>query len=199
MGGSGPYLSLRERKKRTTRRALEHAALELFLERGFEGTTVRQIAERADVSPRTFFRYFGNKEEVVFALETEDRRILVTNLNTRPPDETDRTALREALLAFSQHYQDDLENRMPRARSIATSPSLRQRQLTSRREWAIALVNALAQRGGEHVPSLRTRLLATSAVNALGVALEMWADGSGENSLPALTAQALDLLYNGLA
>ena len=67
MNVEAPSEGLRSRKKEKTRRAIEDAALELFAEQGYEATTVNQIAERAEVSTATFFRYFGTKQEVIFA------------------------------------------------------------------------------------------------------------------------------------
>src|SRR4029450_11519761 len=89
-------ISLRERKKARTRRALVEAALRLFAERGFEATTVADIADAADVSPRTFFTYFPAKEDVLFA-DAQDRiDRLQDALAKRAPDESFLDALRRA-------------------------------------------------------------------------------------------------------
>ncbi|MFB4301646.1 TetR family transcriptional regulator [Actinomadura sp. NTSP31] len=90
---------LRERKKRRTRRAIASAALRLFAERGYEETTIADIAAAADVAPRTFFGYFPSKEDVVFA-EVDDRLAEVAErLATRVPGESPMQAIRRGVVA----------------------------------------------------------------------------------------------------
>ncbi|GGX52189.1 TetR family transcriptional regulator [Streptomyces minutiscleroticus] len=93
---AGP--GLRERKKRRTRDALLRSALELFAVQGYEGTTVDEIADAVDVSQRTFFRYFANKEETVFAVAEMAEEHFVRTLRARPPGEAPLEALRRAAL-----------------------------------------------------------------------------------------------------
>ncbi|XVQ11724.1 TetR/AcrR family transcriptional regulator [Spirillospora sp. CA-255316] len=100
----GASSGLRERKKRRTRDALASAALRLFAERGYEETTIADIAAAADVSPRTFFSYFPSKEDVVFA-EVDDRLEEVADRMARrplgePPLATIRTAIVEVIEAL---------------------------------------------------------------------------------------------------
>ncbi|MEW9533059.1 TetR family transcriptional regulator [Microbispora sp. NPDC049125] len=90
-------MGLRERKKERTRTALIDAALELFLSKGYEATTVDQIAARVDVSPRTFFRYFASKEEIPLSLAAEQHEHLLAELRGRPDGEPPFTALLEAM------------------------------------------------------------------------------------------------------
>jgi AcrR family transcriptional regulator len=93
---------LRERKKRRTRSALATAALRLFAERGYEETTIADIAAAADVSPRTFFSYFPSKEDVVFA-EVDDRLAEVAErLARREPGESPLDALRRSVIDIMQ-------------------------------------------------------------------------------------------------
>lgn len=89
----------RERKKAATRQALSEAAMRLFLERGFDNVTVREIAEMADVSTTTLMNYFPTKEALVFDLEDEVERSLVAAVAERPPDISMLAALRGHLHA----------------------------------------------------------------------------------------------------
>jgi AcrR family transcriptional regulator len=88
------HMGLRERKKLQTRRAIAAAALRLFAERGYEETTIADIAQAADVSPRTFFSYFPSKEDVVFAEIDERLAEVREGVAHRPPGETPLESMR---------------------------------------------------------------------------------------------------------
>ncbi|PKQ26999.1 MAG: TetR family transcriptional regulator [Actinobacteria bacterium HGW-Actinobacteria-4] len=92
----------REARKRATRRALHEAAMELFAERGYQETTVAEIAVAAGVSPRTFFSYFSTKEAVIFARVDESLDLLVEQLADRPADQDTLTCLREWLAFITE-------------------------------------------------------------------------------------------------
>src|SRR6266567_1384573 len=91
----------RERKKRQTRDALVHAALALFNAKGYEHTAVREITDAVDVSERTFFRYFANKEDLALSFVRDGADALVEALAARPPGE-------EPLTALSNAFRDSL-------------------------------------------------------------------------------------------
>ncbi|MFI6452969.1 TetR family transcriptional regulator [Streptosporangium amethystogenes] len=115
---------LRERKKQQTRLALIDAALSLFLEQGYEATTVDQIAAAVDVSPRTFFRYFATKEDVALSLAVDGQETMLAELATRPADEAPFTALSHAVRAMVTMLQEgDLDDtaRFLRAREVIDS------------------------------------------------------------------------------
>jgi AcrR family transcriptional regulator len=92
-------LQRRERKKRQTRDALVEAALALFIAKGYEQTTIREITDAVDVSERTFFRYFANKEDLALSFAKDHTDALMRELAARPPAEPPLTALRNALHA----------------------------------------------------------------------------------------------------
>ena len=95
---------LRERKKLRTREQITEAAIRLFAERGFDGTTVDDIAEAADVSRRTFFRYFARKEDVVLAWKQEAAEELRRALAQRPAGEAPLDAVQGAISTLAQSY-----------------------------------------------------------------------------------------------
>src|SRR5262245_30849839 len=95
----------REHKKARTRDELVQAALVLFSQKGFETTTVEDIAAAAGVSPRTFFRYFANKEEVMFPCKDDELASMQAALNSRPAAETAVQALRAAVVEYMAGYQ----------------------------------------------------------------------------------------------
>ncbi len=95
-------MGLRERKKQRTRRAIASAALRLFAERGYEETTISDIADAADVSPRTFFSYFPSKEDVVFAEMDERLADVHARLADRPDGETPLATFRRVAVDLLQ-------------------------------------------------------------------------------------------------
>ena len=94
---------LRERKKQQTRETIERVALKLFAERGFDETTVADIAEAADVSARTIFSYFDSKEDILFCEESSSFERLKEMLEQRPPGTTTADAMREFLSSVGPH------------------------------------------------------------------------------------------------
>src|SRR5690348_4474421 len=104
-------MGLRERKKQRTRDALIDAALDLFLTRGYEATTIDQIAAEVEVSPRTFFRYFASKEDVALSLTADEQRMLLAELVSRPESESPFTALCQAMRSLLKMLReaDDAE------------------------------------------------------------------------------------------
>ena len=97
----------RERKKRQTRDALVHAALGLFIAKGYEQTVVREITDAVDVSERTFFRYFANKEDLALSFAKDHTDRLMRELVVRPLTEPPLVALRNALHAAVEGLVDE--------------------------------------------------------------------------------------------
>src|SRR3954467_1362276 len=96
----------RERKKQRTREALIDTAFRLFQAKGFEATTVEEIADEVDISSRTFFRYFSSKEDVVLTFQEEQFATMMEELAARPASEPVMTALRNAAVSVLRACED---------------------------------------------------------------------------------------------
>jgi AcrR family transcriptional regulator len=116
---------LRDRKRRRTRRAIERAALDLFARQGFHDTTIPQIAEAADVSPRTVSAYFPHKEELAFPDPEEEFRHLEARLNDRSPGQGATDALREWIRSVLDEDDERAAERRVRRRVVRADESLR--------------------------------------------------------------------------
>ena len=190
---------LRERHRRRTAAEIEEAALLLFAEHGFEAVTVEDIAAAADISRRTFFRYFAGKEDVLFHENALRRQELGDALAARPPGEPALTALRHAILSMASNFEDERERLLRRLRIIYASPTLQAGALGRQQAWEQAVSELVAQRlGVDPVGDLRPAVFASTTLAAVRVAIGMWLAGEGRAHLPALVAEALDLLDGGL-
>ena len=165
-------LGLRERKKLAARAAIVEAALELFAERGYDETTVAEVAERADLSPATVARYFASKESMLFAERDQRTSSLRDTIVGRPADEPPLTAVIRGLAEQPWSWGES-ELRLRRMRvAIARSATLRGRASGLLGEWRRAVAEALAVRG---LPDDEARVLACAVVAVLDDASDRWA------------------------
>ena len=197
--GERPRPGLRERRKRLTAAELEAAALRLFSERGFDSVTVDDIAAEADVSRRTFFRYFASKEDVLLADHFVQLARLRAAMADRPADEPILTALRNAILSMTGDFEDRKEMVILRGRIMRNTPSLQARSLVHQRAWEDAMQEMVAQRlAVDPNVDLRPGVVAATALAAMRVAFTNWLVAGAVGDLIAMTAEALDLLGGGL-
>src|SRR4051794_227223 len=138
---------LRERKKEKTRAALVRSALRQFAKRGFDHVTVEDIAGACDVSPRTFFRYFASKEDVLFADKDLQRARMLDVLGSQSVDVPPLRALQEAVLPVAADYQEPAEPMLLRHRIVAATPGLRLRAAERHEGWESAVLDALRRSG----------------------------------------------------
>jgi AcrR family transcriptional regulator len=163
---TGAPTGLRERKKRQTRDALTRAALELFAERGYDETTLAEIAEAAGVSTRTIFAYFPGKEDILFATTQAMCDALTRALVERPAGTDTLTALREFILA-SAHEKSDLDHRL--GQLIAADATLASRKRARISQLQEALAAAIADDLGVGPDDLRPQVAAASLTAAFEV------------------------------
>jgi AcrR family transcriptional regulator len=152
---TGPRAPLRERKQQRVRRAIADAALALFAERGFDEVTVSDIAERAEVGRSTFFRYFGDKQEVLFAGDHPADLIkeLAAQAPTGPIGNSLPTALsyvRTLMMSVVETITKQPDNYELHEQLVAQHPELRARSLRKQRAYADALTDQLVRHGAEH-------------------------------------------------
>lgn len=173
----GSIAGLRDRKKNETRIALRRAALELFEQRGFGPTSVDEIADRAEVSRSTFFRYFGSKEAVLLDPIDEQGDEFLQELNARPPTESPWDAFKAALLFTSRPSRRDSEKeRESRLLDdlLNSDPSLEGRRLAMSEKWKTILADVFARRGGRVDPNFEDRLAASTCMAVSEELRRLW-------------------------
>jgi AcrR family transcriptional regulator len=160
---------LRERKKQRTRETIVDVALALFAERGYQQTTVAEIADAAEVSKGTLFVYFPSKEEIVFADTGPLREELLSELLLRPGSRSALETLREFV---ADHMVAPSERELLRERLIAQDEQLRSHYRARLAEVEDAVARAVAHDLGDAPDGLRPRLAAAAVLAALAVAKE---------------------------
>jgi AcrR family transcriptional regulator len=161
--GSG----LRARKKQQTRETIHRAAMKLFAERGFDATTIADIAAAADIAPRTFFSYFESKEDAVFAKFADAFESFDRAMSERPPGTNALEALREWIVGMASGFMGDVETAKVEARLRRESPAVAAADLRHVRQFERRLAEAVGEDFGEPADALRPRLVAAAAIAAL--------------------------------
>jgi AcrR family transcriptional regulator len=191
-------LGLRERKKQRTRRAIVDAAFELFAERGFDGTTVADIAEAAEVAPRTFFSYFPSKDDVVFHDFEEKHGMVASWLRDRERGTNTIDALRAGFDELRGEIDaEHLREKRLRQRLVRENESLAAHSQHLRGKFAELIAEAVAEDLGDDPEDLRPRLVAAAATAAM-VVIEDQDEEGDEHSMETLDS-LLAFLRGGLA
>jgi AcrR family transcriptional regulator len=188
---------LRERKKQRTRGAIVEAAFELFDERGFDGTTIADIAEAAEIAPRTFFSYFPSKDDVVFHDFEEKFGMFASWLREREPGTNTVDALRAGVQTMiGEADPEHLEQKRLAKRLISQNESLAAHAQHLRGKFGELLVESVAEDLGDDPGDLRPRLVAAAATAAMGVIDDM-PDDDVEHSMETIDS-LLVFLRGGL-
>lgn len=167
------------------------AALDLYVERGFEQTTVAEIAARAGVTERTFFRHFADKREVLFDGSSGLIELLVESTAAAPEDSSPLEAVQFTLeVAAERFFEQRADFARKRQRVLAANPPLAERELMKLTTFAAAIAGALRDRG---VPAASAQMAAEAGMVALRVAFSRWAAGDDERLTPLLRDAFADL------
>jgi AcrR family transcriptional regulator len=190
---------LRERKKARTRDAIIDAALDLFERNGYDATTVEDIAAAADVSPRTFFRYFESKVDLIMARSGDKHDGLGPSIAARPAEETLLEAVRHAM-------REDLERQLAdplvvrEVQVMLTEPSLRNLAREHFDDEEAGMVGPVADRLGLDADDLAAHIATGMIASALWTTVNRWtAAGAEIERLESMLDEAFGLLESGLA
>jgi AcrR family transcriptional regulator len=192
-----PQLGLRERKKLKTRIAIRRATYRLISEQGYEATTIEQIAEAAEVSPSTVFRYFPTKEDIVLTDEYDP--VMEAELRARPADEDPLDSIRHVIThRLSTFVQDEREEVIQRTKLLVEVPAVRARMTEAMDSTAELLVHALADRTGRDHDDLDVRVFTAAVLGALREVMLYWAARDHQDDLAGLVDRALTTMRGGL-
>jgi AcrR family transcriptional regulator len=172
---------------------LEQAALALYGKNGYENTTVAEIAERAGVTERTFFRHFADKREVLFGGGSALQELIVSVVTDAPASQAPIDAAVAGLEAAGEQFfvQERRDLARQRQAVIASSPELQERELTKLAALSTAIADALRRRGAEDPGATLT---AEVAIAVFRTAFERWIDEANQRDFPQLVRESLGQL-----
>ena len=170
---------------------LEQAALELYSEHGFEQTTVAEIAKRAGLTERTFFRHFSDKREVLFWGASTLQERFVSAVSACPPSVAPLDAVGAALEAGAEMIQQRREHSLRRQEAINANTELQERELIKLATLATAVADALRQRG---IKEPAASLTAEAGIAVFKVAFERWIQPTNKRTFVHLVRNSLQEL-----
>jgi AcrR family transcriptional regulator len=170
---------------------LAQAAMTLYVEQGFEQTTVAEIARQAGLTERTFFRHFADKREVLFYGMEMLRGLLVRGVADAPASATALEAVGAALEAAGAMLQENPERVRLRDAIVSANAELRERELIKLAAMASAVAGALRDRG---IPEPAASLAAETGIAVFKVAFARWTSEAGQPDLPAIIRESMEEL-----
>jgi len=185
-------VALRERKKDQTRDALARAAFALFADKGYEATTVAEIARAANVSRRTFFRYYATKDALLFVDNSDRLGRFREFLDQARQQRSGLDHIRTACMELASEYMQHRDRVLARARIIDSSSVLAKQERQQDVQWEEAIADSLlADNAG--MSRRRARTLAAATFGAIRATLAEWREAEGRIELDKLLSEALDL------
>jgi AcrR family transcriptional regulator len=182
---------LRARKRAQTRDEIIDAALTLFEQKGFDGATIDDVAAAADVSPRTVFRYFATKEDLVFFGQDEENRRILAMLRSVPRGNDAIGAIMRVTRTILLESSPSSEQLMRSQRLVHATPSLRVYEGKMRREIERIVAGALVPARPTRAETLRGRMMAAVYVAALDAAMSSWME-AGARGTPVRELDEVD-------
>jgi AcrR family transcriptional regulator len=170
---------------------LEQAALELYTERGFDQTTVAEIAGRAGLTERTFFRHFADKREVLFWGQDALMELATTHIADAPDSASPIDTVANALQGIGEMFKGRREHARRRQAVIDANPGLQERELIKLASLASTMADGLIRRG---VPAAAAKLTAETAVAVFKVAFDRWISARQDEDLTCVIGDSLDEL-----
>ncbi|WP_101950735.1 TetR family transcriptional regulator [Mycobacterium sp. 3519A] len=184
MGVTDQILGLRDRKKIKTRDTIRREALRLIEENGYANTTIEQIAEAAEVSPSTFFRYFPSKEMVLMANDLD--QVTIDALAQQPPELPSLQAFRRALeITMATLSEDEWQFERARLRTVLSIPELKAAQFDEYRRTVAALTEADCRRTGREPDDFEVRVFVGALAGGLMAVIDQ-ASGVADRMFRAL-------------
>lgn len=185
--------SLWDRQRAAARAEIARTALDLFLRNGFEETTVDEIVREAGISRRSFFRYFGTKDDIVLGELVDRGAAIAAAVTARPVEEGPWPALRAAMDETAEVTMRDTDAALALGRMLFETPVLRARLLEKRLRWHELLVPPVAARlsDDDGRAALRASAIVASALACLDAASEAWIASGGSEDLGDLYDEAV--------
>lgn len=183
-----------DRQRAALREEITETARTLFVEKGFDATTVDEIAQAVGISRRSFFRYFGTKEDVVLGDLTGRADALARALAARPADEDPWTALRTAMLDSRSETFTDVRSDLAITRMMRDTPSLRARKFEKRQYWSEVLTPLVAERITEGDATVRAAAVVAAVLACVDIASDVWAESGGTADIVAVYDEAVAAL-----
>jgi AcrR family transcriptional regulator len=184
----------RERRRTRQREEIGKVALDLFAQRGYDEVTVEEIADAADVSPRTFFRYFSSKQATLWPIHEDQLETFREALWAGEGDEPLFDSISRALTQAAGFYDQDYAGLVRRTSIMLQSPSLRAYFHELQQPWAEEIAALAADRLGLEEDALGPRVIGLASVAAIQAAIQSWIRSDGQESYAQLTAEALHVV-----
>lgn len=189
---AGP--GLREMTRRAVRAQISETAMAMFVARGFDETTVDEIATAVGISSRSVFRYFPSKEDMVIGNLEKIGESLVESLEARPPKESPWVALRYAMDKHLADLNNDDGTLLATSVMLSNTPTLQAALANKRTSWVDSLVPNVTRRvqGPARVRELQARAITSAAMACLNTAVDEWTRSGGSKRVDKLLDQAIE-------